>query len=42
MKHHKTKKQIFMAMITANGLKKNLYADELIDDVVTVDNLFQV
>jgi len=41
VKQHKTKKQIFMAMITANGLKENLYADDLIDGVVTLDNLFQ-
>lgn len=40
VKQHKTKKQIFMAMITANGLKDNLYADDLIDGVVTLEQLF--
>lgn len=37
----KTTKQIFMTMICANGLKDNLYADELISGVVTLDDLFK-
>lgn len=39
VKHTKTKKQIFMAIITANGLKENLYSDGLIDGVVSLDDI---
>lgn len=35
-----TKKQLFMAMIAANGLKSNRYADELITNFVTLEDLF--
>lgn len=37
----RTKKQIFLAMISANGLKKSLYSEEMIDGVVTLDDLFK-
>ena len=40
IKQTKTQKQIFMAMIAANGIKQNLYADDLICGVVTLDDLF--
>jgi len=36
----RTKKQLFIAMIAANGIKDNLYADELINGVVVLDDLF--
>ncbi len=36
----KTKKQIFIAMISANGLKTTSYSEELISNVVTLDDLF--
>ena len=35
-----TKKQLFLAMITSNGLKNNFYAEDMISGVVTLDNLF--
>ncbi len=35
----KTDKQIFLAIISANGIKANRYSDELISDVVTLDDL---
>ena len=35
-----TKKQIFLAIISANGLKKNDYSEELISNTVTLDDLF--
>jgi AAA+ ATPase superfamily predicted ATPase len=35
-----TKKQIFIAMISANGIKNNPYSDALIQNVVTMDDLF--
>lgn len=35
-----TKKQIFIALISANGVKNNYYADELIDHTVTLADLF--
>jgi AAA+ ATPase superfamily predicted ATPase len=40
---HKTKtnKQIFIAMISAKGLKQSIYADELISSVVTLEHLFK-
>jgi len=37
----KTTKQIFISMISANGVKQNIYAKELIDSVVTLDDLFK-
>jgi hypothetical protein len=36
----KTNKQIFLAMISANGLKKTEYVREMIDGIVTLDDLF--
>jgi len=33
-------KQIFLAIITANDLKSTLYSDELVDGVVTLDDLY--
>lgn len=36
----KTKKQIFLAIISANGLKKNNYSEELVTKVITLDNFF--
>jgi uncharacterized protein len=35
-----TQKQIFIAMISANGVKKNKYSEELLSGVVTLDDLF--
>lgn len=36
----RTKKQIFIAMIAAHGIKANDYADELITTTVTLEDLF--
>jgi len=36
----RTKKQIFIAMIASSGIRDNLYADDLISGVVTLDDLF--
>ena len=36
----KTKKQIFLAMISANGIKETMYSEELIQDIVTLEDLF--
>lgn len=36
----RTKKQIFMVMIAANGIKNNFYSDEILSDIVTLDDLF--
>jgi uncharacterized protein len=36
-----TKKQVFIAMISANGVKKNKYSDELLSGVITLDDLFK-
>jgi deoxyadenosine/deoxycytidine kinase len=41
VKYTKTKKQIFMAMISANGLKQNQYAAEMISAVATLEDLFK-
>lgn len=35
-----TKKQIFLSIISANGLVKNKYSTELVDSIVTLDDLF--
>ncbi len=37
----RTKKHIFLAMISANGIKKNMYAEEMIANVVELDDLFK-
>ena len=37
----KTEKQIFLTMITANGLKPSAYSGELIDSIVTLNDLFK-
>jgi AAA+ ATPase superfamily predicted ATPase len=37
----KTTKQIFIAIISANGIKPNMYSEETISDVVTLDDLFK-
>ena len=36
----KTTKQIFMAVISANGLKESMYSEEMISHIVTLDDLF--
>ena len=36
-----TKKQIFLAFISASGIKKTLYSEELLSHVVTLDDLFK-
>lgn len=36
----KTKKNIFLAFITANGIKDNMYFQELVNSVVSLDDLF--
>lgn len=35
-----TKKQIFLTMITSNGLQPTLYSDSLIDSTATLEDLF--
>lgn len=36
----KTTKQLFLAMITVNGVKQNMYAEEIVHGVVTIEHLF--
>lgn len=36
----RTKNQIFLALITASGLKPTTYSDELVSGIVTLDDLF--
>jgi uncharacterized protein len=36
----RTNKQIFLAMITSNGLKNSIYSEELVTGQVTLDDLF--
>lgn len=36
----KTQKQIFLVMISANGLKETMYSSELVSQVVTLEDLF--
>ncbi len=40
-KHTKTDKTLYFAMISANGLKENMYSEELVSEVVTLDDLFK-
>ena len=37
----RTKKQLFLALISANGVKNNSYADDLLSGTVTADDLFK-
>jgi uncharacterized protein len=41
IKRTRTEKKILMAIIAANGVKDNYYADDLISGVVTLDDLFK-
>ncbi len=37
----KTKKQTFIAMVSANGIKNNTYAEDLVSNIVTIDDLIK-
>lgn len=37
----RTKKNIFLSVISANGLKENMYAEEMITNIVILDDLFE-
>lgn len=37
----KTTKQLFMAIISASGLKKTMYSEEIVNALVTIDDLFR-
>ncbi len=37
----KTKKQFVLTIISANGLKKNMYSEEMVSGVCTLENLFK-
>ena len=37
----RTKKQIFTALISANGVKNNAYAEDLLSGIVTMEDLFK-
>lgn len=39
-KQTSTKKQIFISLIASNGVAKTYYADKIIDNVITIDDLF--
>ena len=41
IRHTKTPKQIFIALISASGLKPNLYSDDLITATAKLDDLFR-
>ncbi len=36
-----TNKQFFLALISANGLKKTIYSEDMVDGLVTLDDLFR-
>lgn len=36
-----TPKQIFLAMVSANGIRETMYSEEMLDGVVTLDDLFK-
>lgn len=37
----KTQKQIFLAMITVNGLKQTMYSEELVSSIMTLEDFFK-
>jgi hypothetical protein len=41
VKKTRTAKQIFIAMVSANGLKPTMYSEELVSNYVTLDDLFK-
>lgn len=41
-KKNPTKKQVFLAMITTYGLKKNMYSEDLVQNEVALDDLFDL
>ncbi len=40
-KHTKTKKSLYFAMISASGVKQNMYSEELVSGLVTLEDLFK-
>ncbi len=36
----KTKDQIFLALVAANGIKQTTYSDELVSGIATIEDLF--
>ncbi|GJM07645.1 MAG: ATPase [marine bacterium B5-7] len=40
-KQTRTKKQIFLALISVSGIKPSMYSEELLDQVVTLSDLFE-
>jgi len=41
-KQTKTDKQIFLSMISANGLKPTIYSEDMVCGVVTLKDLFKI
>lgn len=39
-KNTRTNKQLFFAMISAAGINKSIYSEELIDAIVKLDDLY--
>jgi hypothetical protein len=37
----RTKKQLFLALISANGVKKNSYTEDMVSGVITLDDFFK-
>jgi len=37
-----TTKQIFVVLISAAGVKKNIYFEQIVDRVVTLEDLFKI
>ncbi len=37
----KTQREVFLSLILANGLQESMYSEELVDSVVTLDDLFK-
>lgn len=35
-----TNKQLFLALISTNGLKRNTWSEDLVDEVVSLEDLF--
>ena len=38
----RTKKQLFLSIISANGIKNNFYAEDIISGIVTLEDLFKL
>lgn len=40
-RHYSTKKQIFLAMVTTSGIKQSIWSEDIVQNEVILDDLFE-